>query len=370
MIKFEKENLLRLNKNKIKDKRVIVRVDYNLDEQNKNVYRIERSLKTINFLKENNAKQIILVTHLGRPKNKEKKFSTQKLIPIIKKFLKEINYFYWKPGELLPNKRMIILENIRFFKEEENNNEKFAYYLSRLGEVFVNEAFSVSHRKHSSIHKITKFLPTFYGFNFEKEIKTLNKVIKIKKGLGIIIGGIKIETKLDLIKKFIKKADLIILVGGIANTYLKAKNFEVGKSIIDKNEINKVKKIKSNKILLPFDFQTNIEHKYLGEINKNEIIYDIGQESIKVFIDSLKKCKIIIWNGPLGWIENKKYFLGSQLFAESLAKLKAYKIVGGEETLSIIYSLNLEKSFNFISTGGGAMLYYLAHQSLPIFEND
>lgn len=374
MINLNKLQLLRLNKNKIKNKRIIVRVDYNIELKNKKFedrYRIEKSLPTIKFLLTHQAKQIILITHLGRPKNnKDKNLSTKKILPLLKKYFKEVNYYYWQPGKPISNHQLIILENIRFFKEEENNDEKFAYQLSKIGDIFVNEAFSVSHRRHSSVYQLQKFLPTLYGFNFENEIKNLNKAFKIKRGVGVIIGGIKIETKLDLIKNFSKKAELIILVGAIANTFLKAKNFEVGKSIIDQEKINDVRQLSSNKIIIPFDFQTNKGYRHLGEIKKDEIIYDIGQESIHSFIDSLKNCQLIIWNGPLGWIENKKYSLGSKSFARALAKLKAYKIIGGGETLSVVHSLNLENKFNFISTGGGAMLYYLAFENLPIFENN
>jgi len=373
MIALKKQQLLRFNKDKIKNKKVIVRVDYNVEIKNKKLeesYRIEKSLKTINFLKTNNAKQIILITHFGRPKNKEPVYSTKNLLPFLKKYIKEIEYFEWEPEKQIDeNKKVVILENIRFFKEEEENDLNFAKSLAKLGDIFVNEGFSVSHRKHSSVYGISKYLPTYFGFNFEEEINNLNKVfeyIKKRKSIGVVISGIKFETKIELIDKFIKKADIIILGGGIANTVLKAKGFEIGKSIYDEEYLEFAKKIFSNKLLLPFDFVTQNGHRYLGEIKKDDIIYDIGEESLKIFIEELKKVKMIIWNGPLGKIEDKKYAKGSLEFAKNLMKLKNKKIIGGGDTLKIFKNIKVKNTF--LSTGGGAMLYYLAYENLPIFK--
>jgi len=374
MIKLDKSLLLSKNKNKIKDKKVLVRVDYNVEIKNGKIlddYRIKESLKTIKFLKENKAKQIILITHFGRPKNQEKICSTKNLIPFLKKYIKNIEYFYWKPGLSLPNNQIVLLENIRFFEEEEKNDYKFAKELSKLGDIYVNEAFSVSHRKHASLHRISKILPTYFGFNFEKEINNLNLVfeyIKKKKEVGVVIGGAKIETKIEVIEKYIKKAEIIILVGGIANTFLKGKGFNIGNSLYDEEYLNYVKKIYSPKILLPFDFITQNGHKYLGEIQKDDVVYDIGEESIKIFLNELKRMKLVVWNGPLGKIEEKKYEKGSLEFAKGLIKMKNKKIIGGGETLAIANKVVKKDKNTFISTGGGAMLYYLANEKLPIFD--
>ena len=374
MIILKDKSLLRKNPDKIKNKKVIVRVDYNVEITNNKIqddYRIKESLETIKFLIKNRAKQIILITHLGRPKEREPKYSTKKLIPYLRKFIKNIEFFDWQPGLDLPEKPIILLENIRFFKEEEKNDLRFAQKLSKLGDIFVNEGFSVSHRKHASVYGISKFLPIYFGFNFEKEIKNLNLVfeyIKKKKSIGVVIGGAKFETKIKLIEKFLKKADVIILVGGIANTLLKAKGFEVGKSLIDEEYLDYVSKIYSAKLLLPFDFITQNGHRYLGEIKKDDIIYDIGKESINIFIEELKRGDLVIWNGPLGKIEEKKYSKGTIDFARSLLKLKNKKIIGGGETLIIANKIFKNDENTFISTGGGAMLYYLAYENLPIFD--
>lgn len=374
MVKLEKEFLIRKNPKLIKGKKILVRVDYNVNIKNREIlddYRIKTSLETIKFLQKNNAEQIILITHFGRPRKQEKEFSTKKLLPFLKKFLKNIQYFYWKPNLRLPNYPLIILENIRFFKEEEKNDQKFAKELSKLGDIYVNDAFSVSHRKHSSVDIIKNFIPYYFGINFENEINNLNLVfefLKRNKNIGITIGGVKFETKVDLIEKFLQKANLVILVGGIANTFLKGKGFEIGASLIDKEYLNYVKKIYSPKLLLPFDFITQRGHLYLGELKKNDVIYDIGETSIKVFLEEIKKLKLIIWNGPLGKIEKKEYQKGSLTFAKDLLKINNKKIIGGGETLIIAKKVFKNDKNTFLSTGGGAMLYYLAHENLPIFE--
>ena len=374
MVILNDKLLLRENPFKIKDKKVIVRVDYNVEIKNNKIqdeYRIKESLETIRFLIKNRAKQIILITHLGRPKKRELKYSTKKLIPYLRKYLKNIEFFDWKPGIKLPEKPLILLENIRFFKEEEKNDLRFAKKLSKIGDVFINEGFSVSHRKHASTYGISKFLPTYFGFKFEKEIKNLNIVfeyIKKRKNIGVIIGGIKFETKIKLIERFLKKANVIILIGGISNTLLKAKGFEVGKSLIDEEYLNYVSKIYSTKLLLPFDFITQNGHRYLGEIKKDDIIYDTGKESINIFLDELQKNDLVIWNGPLGKIEDKKYKKGTLDFAKGLLKIKNKKIIGGGETLIIANKIFKNDKNTFISTGGGAMLYYLAYENLPIFD--
>jgi len=372
MIKLKKKEILRFNKDKVKGKRVLVRVDYNVDiEKGKIVddYRISRSFDTINFLKKAGAEKIILISHLGRPKGFDKKYSLRKIYLYLKKRIKDIGFFEWKPGmEVSRKEKIVLLENIRFFKEEEENDENFSKELSKLGDIFVNDGFSVSHRKHASVYDIKKFLPYFYGLNFENEINNLNNVFKAKS-LGIVIGGIKTETKIGVIKNFLNKANLIILGGGIANTFLKAKGFEIGKSVYDEDYLNELRKIYSPKILAPFDFLTNNGNRFLGEISKDDAIFDIGEESIKVFIEELRKVKTIVWNGPFGKVEDKRYSKGTEKFLKELVKLRAKKIVGGGDTIKVVNKLRLGKKFDFVSTGGGAMLEYLSKGTLPIFDN-
>ncbi len=377
MIVLEKDQLLRFNKEKIKDKDVILRVDFNLDKENGKfygVYRIESIKETINFLKI--AKRVVLISHFGDPEKREEKYSLKRIIPLIEKILKIKTGFIPNVGNQITEK-FNLLENIRFFKCEKEDDINFAKKLSSLGEIFVNDAFSVSHRKHASVHTISKILPTLYGFQFEKEINNLNKVIKLKNRLALILGGAKISTKLPLIKKFLNKAsldrngtELIILTGGLANTFLKAKGFETGESLYEKEILKEVKNIISNKILTPFDFITKKnETKFLGEIFSNDVIYDVGPQSLEIFFEELKKAKIIVWNGPLGYIEDKRFEKGTLKLAKFLTGLRnKFILIGGGDTLGFLERKKIFKKFKNISTGGGAMLHYLAYESLPIFE--
>ncbi len=366
MIKLSKTKLLRFNQDKIKNKNILMRVDFNIEE---GIYRIKVIKKTLNFLKP--AKRIVLISHYKDPKRRDKKYSLKKILPKIEGVLKtKISFF--ESLDFEPKEKINLLENIRFWKEEKELNFDFVKKLAKFGDIFINEAFSVSHRKHASVYLLPKILPTFYGLNFEKEINLLNKVLKAKN-LGFILGGAKISTKLPLIKKFLKKAQLIILSGGIANTYLKAKGFEIGKSLIEEELINKVKKLRSEKILVPFDFsvlnKNKVSYKNLGEIKKDDIIYDIGDLSLNLFFDELKKIKTIIWNGPLGYIENKNFEKGTLKLAMFLTNLKnKFILVGGGDTLGFLERKKLINKFKNISTGGGAMLEYLTKKTLPIWE--
>ncbi len=365
MIKLKKEKLLRFNLKKIENKNVLMRVDFNVDFYQGKIfdkYRILSVKETLNLLKK--AQRIVLISHLGDPQKKDKNYSFENLVPEIEKILK-IKIGFIKNFNQQPKEKINLFENLRFWKEEKNCDLNFAKKLANFGEVFINEAFSVSHRQHASVYLLPKLLPTFYGLNFEKEIQVLNKVLKAKN-LILILGGAKISTKLPLIEKFLNKANLIILGGGLANTFLKAKGFEVGQSLVENEVIKIVKKINSAKILTPFDFVTNNSHKYLGEINENDIIYDVGKESLEIFFEEIKKGKVIVWNGPLGFIEDKKFERGTLELANFLLKLKSFVLVGGGDTLAFLEKKKLLKKFKNISTGGGAMLEYLAKEKLAV----
>jgi len=391
MINFKKNQLLRFNKDKIKNKNILVRVDFNVVFQKNQIseaYRIKSCKKTLDFLR--SAKRIVLISHLGDSsvflKDKNKKYSLKNILPLIEKILK-IKIAFLKDLDSKPKEKFNLLENIRFFKGEKENDLRFAKKLSNLGDIFINEAFSVSHRKHASVYLLPKILKTFYGFQFEKEINILNKVLKKtkinKNNLGLILSGAKNSTKLPLICKFLKKSRIIILAGGLANTFLKAKGFNIGKSLSEEEVLEKIKKIKSSKILIPFDFsvvnfkknqmnfnKSQIKNKFLGEIDQNDFIGDIGKESLKFFLKQIKKTKYIIWNGPLGFIENESFQRGTLEFAKALIKMKKkFILIGGGDTLAFLEKKGLIFKFKNISTGGGAMLYYLANENLPIFEN-
>ena len=356
---FLKDNLF-----KIKNKNILLRVDFNVTFKNKNIfdsYRILSVKDTLSCLKL--AKRIILISHLGDPEKKDLRYSFKRLIPQIEKILK-IKIGFVENFNSPIKEKINLFENLRFWTGEKNCDLNFAKQLARLGEIFINEAFSASHRKHSSIYFLPKLLPTFYGLNFEKETNLLNKVLKAKS-LALILGGAKISTKLPLIKKFLKKSALIFLGGGLANTYLKAKGFEIGKSLVENKILKEVKKIKSKKILVPFDFYNqDLEYKLLGEINQNDILCDIGEESLRIIFEELKKEKIIVWNGPIGYVENKNFEKGTLGLVKFLLRLQLkgwFVLVGGGDTLAFLQRKKMLKRFKNISTGGGAMLYYLAN---------
>jgi phosphoglycerate kinase len=362
MIELKKEKLLRFNQDKIKNKDVLVRVDFNVDFFKGKIldkYRILSVKETLNFLKP--SKRTILISHFGDSG------SFKKILPSIEKLLK-IKIGFLKNLNSKPKEKFNLLENIRLFKGEKECDLNFAKKLSSLGEIFVFEAFSVAHRKHASVYLLPKILPTYYGFNFEKEINLLNKVLKNLNSSALVLGGAKISTKLPLIKKFLNKAKLIILGGGLANTFLKAKGFEIGESLIEEDILKEIKKIYSPKILVPFDFyvlnKNKVFHRFLGEIEKEDKIYDLGEESLEVFFEELKKAKNIVFSGPFGFVEDRRFEKGTFKLLKFLSQLKnIFVLVGGGDTLAFLEKKKLLKKFK-ISTGGGAMLYYLAEEKL------
>lgn len=327
MIGLQNKCLLSKNLDKVKDKKILVRVDLNVENPSEN-YRIDIAKNLLPCLRK--ARQIIYISHRGQPKNYGVKYS----LKTFTKHLPHFKFFNWAPEKKSPKDKFLLFENLRFFEEEEKNDSEFSKKLADLADVYINEAFSASHREHASIVGISKFLPSYFGINFEKEIKNLNKVFECKNGLAIAIGGAKIETKVPIIEKFLKKADLIVLGG------LTAKEF-----------INK-KLMMSNKIQLPIKPVSN----------------DTDKESIEMFLEKLKNMKMIVWNGPFGKIESKKFEKGTLLFAKGLAKTKNFRIIGGGDTISFLYKHKLQNKFDFISTGGGAMLDYLAKETLPGIE--
>jgi phosphoglycerate kinase len=380
MIKLNKNKLLKFNQDKIKNKNILVRVDFNINFINGKIfdkYRIFSAKKTIDSLKQ--ARQIILISHF------QNGISLKKIIPSFEKLLK-IKIGFLEDLKSKPKEKFNFLENIRNFKGEENCDLNFAKELSSLGEIFIFEAFSVAHRKHASVYLLPKILETYYGFNFEKEINLLNKVLKNLNKCVLVLSGAKISTKLPLVYKFAKKSKCVVLAGGLANTFLKAKGFELGKSLYEEKMLKELKYLKSPKILVPFDFlivESNekinffnkskpkiiIKNKFLGEIGLKDFIVDIGQESLKILFEELKKEKYIIWNGPLGFIENKPFQKGTLEFAKFLLKLKnKFILVGGGDTLSFLEQKRLISKFKNVSTGGGAMLHYLATETFPAFE--
>ena len=325
------------------NKKVLVRCDFNIPLTDD--FRIKQTLPTINYLIKKRA-IIILISHFGRPDGRELKFSLRSVARRLEKILKKKIVFVddcigkkvekeikkLKPGQI------ILLENLRFYKEEEANDLNFAKELSKLADIYINDAFSASHRAHASIVGVTTFLPSVIGLLFEKEIKTLTDLMKnSKKPLVVIIGGQKVETKTKVIDKLSKIADYL-LIGGLMQ-----------------------KEIKEKKIKLKYP------KKIIGPINETSK-KDIDLKTMNLFKEKIMLAKTIFWNGPLGQVEKKEFSKGTEEIIKAIIKSRAFSIVGGGETVEFINQLGLIKKFNHVSTGGGALLEFLAGEKLPGIE--
>lgn len=364
----------------VKNKRALVRVNFDVPLDGKGEiadnFRIKESLPTIEYLIKHKAK-IILVSHLGRPNGKKNnKLSLKPIADELGRLLKKkVGFSNNIFGKDTGHNDILLLENIRFWADEEKNSFEFAKKLAELGDVFVNEAFAVSHREHASIVGIPKFLPSVPGFLFEKEIEELGKIIKNpKKPLIAIIGGAKIETKIKVINKFLKIADKVLIGGALANTIFASQGISMGGSLIDKDSFSEVKKInlKNPKLFLPIDLGIwdgkNVLYRDVGSLQWFEKALDIGPKTIHLFCDMVINAKTIVWNGPLGLTNQKPFDEASMGLIKAIDKSNAYAIVGGGDTIGFINKIGEDKIFNWMSTGGGAMLDYLANDTLSGIE--
>jgi len=376
----------------LKGKKIILRLDLNvplIDGIITDTTRIDKILQTIKFLLEQNSK-IIILSHVGRPKGKiveelslkpigeelEKKLNEK--VKLIKDNIHKIDKNFIESF----NEKILLLENIRYYPEEENNDEKFAEHLAGLGDIYVNDAFSCSHRAHASVCEISKFLPSFSGLQVDLEIEALKKITSnITKPVTCIIGGSKISTKINVIKNLISKFDNIIIVGGMANNIIEYQGNNIGKSIKEENvhsivnEIIALSKKENCKIIYPEDVvvSNNLNGlpkiKELSEINSDEMILDIGPKTIKKISEIIDITKTILWNGPAGYFENPDFANGSIEIAKKIIENnkenKIYSVAGGGDTVSLLNSLNAVENFNFVSTAGGAFLEYLEGKELP-----
>ncbi len=330
----------------LRGKTALVRVDFNVPILNGKVlddFRIRKALPTIKFLLQKGAK-IILITHLGKD-------GSESLKPIINHFFKISKY---------PKQNVSFFDNIRKFPGEIKNDKKFAQELAKLGDIYVNEAFSVSHREHASVVSLPRLLSAYAGLQFKAEIKNLSKVMKNPRHPFLYIaGGAKFSTKLPLLKKFLRLADFVFVGGSLANDFLKAKGYEVGKSLVSEN-VSGIKSIANNKkINLPED-----------AVIKDEAIIDIGKESVKSLEDLIKRSRLILWNGPLGRYEDGGGYATKKIIKFILKQKGKEIIIGGGDLVSLIPKKFIApkaqslKPGLFISTGGGAMLAFLATGTL------
>ena len=386
-----------LNKNlDLKGKKVLLRVDLNVPMENGAITetsRIEKIIPTIKLLLEKQAK-IIIISHIGRPKgkvvegmslkpiseklsfllNKEVLFNKE---PINKNTLLEINK--------ISNGKIIMLENIRFNKGEELNDNEFSKQISDLGDIYINDAFSCSHRSHASVEGITKYIPSYFGLQITEEINALKKITsEIEKPVSLIIGGSKISTKIKIINNLIKKFNNIIIVGGMGNTMLKHTGSNIGKSICENECGSLIKEILENskkyncEITIPKDAIVSAslngegKEKNVNEIKDNEMILDIGSKTISSIETIISNSRTVLWNGPAGYFENPNFQNGTkkilELISQKTSNDKIFSIAGGGETVAAINKFKKFDSFTFVSTAGGAFLEYLEGKTLPAIK--
>jgi len=359
---------------KLKGKRVLLRLGLNAAIKDDKViggYRIKQIIPTISYLKNKGAK-VIIIGHIGREKDE-----TLKPVADYINRKTKIGFVPILHDENLPNivenmkeGTAIMLQNLRSDAGEMKNSIAFAKYLASFGDIYVNDAFSVSHRKHASVVLLPKLLPCYIGPQFEREIKNLSMAVKPSRPFLFILGGAKPSTKMPLIKKFLKEADFVFVGGALANNFFKEMGLEVGKSLIEKGDFKLRLLLKNKKLTLPIDVivgNKKVSTKKPEKVKKSEIIYDTGPDTIKELEKLIKKSKFILWNGPLGNYE-KGFDCGTKKLLSILAKSSAKTIIGGGDTLTVAFNMKLHNKFTFVSTGGGAMLDFLAGSKLPGIE--
>ena len=374
-------------------KNVLLRLDLNVPLKNGVITdhtRIDKILPIINFLLSKNSR-IIVVSHVGRPNGRKNVDLSMR--PICEYLEKKINkkiklvsddIFQLEKEDLFVGKfdEIICLENIRFYEKEEKNDTSLAKQLAGLADLFVNDAFSCSHRAHTSLCKITEYLPSFAGLQLESEIKALKKVTsEIIKPITCIIGGSKISTKIEIIKNLIPKFNNIIIVGGMANNILNYKGYQIGKSVKEEScekiidEIFITSKKYSCSIIYPVDvlvgknLNSVSKVKTLDEIDNDDLILDIGPKTIDTIKKVIENSETVLWNGPAGYFENPNFANGSYEIARAIIKKNKnksiYSVVGGGDTIALINGIKAIGDFNFVSTAGGAFLEYLEGKDLP-----
>lgn len=377
----------------LNQKKILLRLDLNVPLKNGIITdetRINKIIPIIKFLIGKKSK-IIIISHIGRPGGKiDKNLSLKPVCRSLEKKLNlkvkllDKNLYEIKKEDIFSNQlyKIVVLENIRFYPEEEKNDIKFSKKLASLGEIYVNDAFSCSHRTHASVCKITSFLPSYAGLQFQSELNALKKITtEIKKPLTCIIGGSKISTKINIIKNLIPKLDNLIIVGAMANNILEFKGYKIGKSLrevncksIIKNIFNIAKKRKCS-IIYPEDvlvgksLQGKPQIKQLDQIINDDIILDIGEKTIKKIKNIIQNSRTILWNGPAGYFENQNFANGSIEIAKKIIEKNKnksiYSVAGGGDTVALLNKVSGVKKFNFVSTAGGAFLEYLEGRNLP-----
>ena len=389
-----------MNKKTIKDidlkgKKVLVRCDFNVPmDENKNITdntRIVAALPTIKYLLENNC-AVILCSHLGRPKGEFKpEFSLAPVAKELSKLLdKEVIMAKDVVGEDANKKtkelqagQVMLLENVRYHREETDNDPEFAKKLANMAEIYVNDAFGAAHRAHASTAGVAQYLPAVSGFLIEKELKFLgNALNNPERPFVAILGGAKVSDKIGVIDSLLEKVDTLIIGGGMAYTFFKAQGYEVGNSICELDKLDLAKeamakaKEKGVKLMLPVDtkigkeFKPDTESKTVAwtEIPEGWEGFDIGEKSIEMFTEEIKNAKTVVWNGPVGLFEFDQFAIGTNAIAKTLSEIDATTIIGGGDSAAAVKKAGLQDKMTHISTGGGASLEFLEGKKLPGIE--
>ena len=375
------------------DKRIILRLDLNVPMHQGEVTDKSRINKIIPIVKKFIKKKakIILISHLGRPKGiRDEKLSLKPIAQILKNLLNtKVHFSDESYGSAVVDKskkiktgEVLLLENIRFNKEEEKNEKAFAKELSKNGDIYINDAFSCSHRAHASVCEITKYIDSYAGQLLSEEVNMINLLInKPKKPVSCIIGGSKISTKIDVLTKLANKMQTIVIVGAMANNFIKFKGYNIGKSLFEKDKDNLVSNIieecKKNKceLVIPEDvivsksLETKTQHKSLEKIDDTDVILDIGENTINKIYNIVDESNTILWNGPAGYFEIEKFSVGSNKIAKKITENTKNKsltsIAGGGDTVASINKSGCSDGFTYISTAGGAFLELLEGKILP-----
>lgn len=377
----------------LNNKKVIIRCDFNVPIKDGKITddnRIKESLETIKYAIDNNAK-VILMSHLGRvkveedKKDKSLKVVSDRLSELLKKPVIFVDVTRGEKLESAINNMksqdVLLMENTRYEdvdgKKESGNDLELGKYWASLGDIFINDAFGTCHRAHASNVGIASHLPSGIGFLVEKELNVLGKTLENpNRPFAVILGGSKVNDKIKVIENLVTKADYILIGGGMAFTFLKAKDIEIGKSILDEENILFCKEMMNkypNKIILPIDTvcskkideESEFENKFITDLKSDDIGLDIGFNTVKLFCEYLSECKTVIWNGPVGMCELKNYQEGTKKLCEFLSKLNSSVIIGGGDTAAAVISLGYKDSFAHISTGGGASLELMEGKILP-----
>ena len=365
-------------------KRAIVRVDFNVPiDSSGNITddnRIKEALPTIRYILDKGAKQVVLMSHLGKPKGPDPKLRMDNVAKRVQELLKiDVAKVDDCIDVALPSAKVVMLENLRFHAEEEKNDPKFAEKLSKYADIYVNDAFGTCHRAHASVHAITKYLPSYAGLLVEKEAVTMGKALENPEHPFVaIMGGSKVSDKIEVIQNLLPKVDYLLIGGAMMFTFYKSIGFETGKSLVENDKLGLAASlIKDRKIIIPEDAvvaekaddSSAMRNVPLSAIPKHMIGLDIGANTIGSYKAIIEKAKTIIWNGPMGMFEIKRFAKGTEEIAKAVAdatqKNNAVSIIGGGDSAAAIDELGLKDKVTHVSTGGGASLEFFAGKALP-----